>query len=239
MDDHSDRNHNVSPTPPPPPGQPPAVTVLAICPDKHPVAGPVAQSLRQAGCRVAESPNIYQAVVAVARDPTQYAAVALPVDYFNREELRFFPMAARRWPGLKTIALAQPAFAYKAAVAELAGAHLVCTDPHRADEVLALLGLGATGPQESAARETPTAAPQVPVVTLPEPPAPQQTEEQPVKPTGRPQPPQPPTVRRMPVPKPVAPPGAPLDVLTEEEIAALMADFDDQEPLPRNGTLDE
>lgn len=216
MDDRSDRNHNV---PPPSPGDPPAVTVLAVCPDKHPVAGPVAESLREAGCRVIESADVYQAVVAVAREPTHYAAVALAVDYFNREELRFFPMAKRRWPDLKTIALARPAFAYKAAVAELAGADLVCTDAARADDLLALLGAGVTGPQESRAREITADDPAVRTVIEP----------------------QPPTVQRIPATEPVAPPRAPQEILTEEEIAALMADMDtdDGEPLPRNGTLDE
>ncbi|NIA21185.1 MAG: hypothetical protein GWP05_04250 [Anaerolineaceae bacterium] len=210
MDDHHELNQPNRRPPATPLIRPvrPPLAVLAVGPADHPVAHAVVNALGRAGCEVTESADLYQAVVMIARDPARFAAVTLPVDYFNRQELRLFPMAARRWPALKTIALARPAFAYKAAVADLAGAHLVCTDADRAHEVLALLGVRPEAPATA-------------------------------KPLA--QPPPPPTVQRRPIAKPVAPPGPPLEVLTEEEITALMADMDesDEQPLPRNGTLDE
>ena len=117
--------------------------VLVVHPTGHAVALAVVDRLKEAGCTVTPLPSIYDAVIRLAREPGHFAAVVLAVDFCNRDELQFFPMAARRWPGLPVAAVAQPAFAYKTAMADLLGARSVCSDPGQAEEFVRRLNLGA------------------------------------------------------------------------------------------------
>jgi CheY-like chemotaxis protein len=110
--------------------------MLLVYADNHAVAEAVAEGLRAAGCETVRAESVYAAVVALAAEPARFAAALLAIDFFNREELRFFPMVKRRWPDLPTVALAAPAFAYKAAIADLAGADFVCTEAARAGELI-------------------------------------------------------------------------------------------------------
>jgi hypothetical protein len=113
--------------------------MLLVYTENQAVAAAVAQGLRAAGCETVRAESVYAAVVALAVEPARFAAALLALDFFNREELRFFPMAKRRWPDLLTVALTEPAFAYKAAIADLAGADFLCTDSAGAGEIVARL----------------------------------------------------------------------------------------------------
>lgn len=224
----------------------PAPEVLVVCPPSHPVAEAVIEQFRDAGCAVHRPASVYEATVDVARDPERFAAVVMAVDFFNREELRFFRLALHRWPGLQTAALAQPNFAHKAAIAELAGADFVCTDPAQAGQLAARLGLTrqalATAADDSMDRnEAAPTTERASVSHLPiarqsastQPPRTEETDEetetQAVPPPAVPATPATPIARRRKAPAP--PPRTPAsakDVLTEEEISALMADMDDE-----------
>jgi len=226
--------------------------VLVAHPANHAVALAVAERLRARGVAVVSAANVYEAAVELARRPERFAAVVLAADFFNREELRFFSMAGRRWPAVRSAAVARPAFAYKASMADLAGADAVCADPARAGHLVAALGIAPETVAEPAAptpRETVSpepsprleslVAPLVPASTEPAPDAlPQRVDESEAGDAGAP----PKAGPSAPERKPPAPPRrattAPLDILTQEEIAALMADMDDED-LPPDGDDDE
>jgi hypothetical protein len=236
MDDRTDTSGPSGPSERPGLGP----TVLITYPPEHTTALAVVERLTSLGCTVLTAASIYEAVMAIAREPARFAAAILAVDYANREELRFFPLAKRRWPALKTIALSQEGFAYKAAVADLAGADLVCTDPARADAVIALLGLEKPS-QGRAIQEEEPAAPQPAGMDFSN----DKSQEEPpswVRPRAAEPPPEAPPVERKPPASPVAkpptvkPPFSARDVLTEEEIKALMQDMDDED-LPRGTVL--
>jgi hypothetical protein len=110
--------------------------ILIVYPDHHAVGEAAAEGLRAAGRETVRAESVYAAVVALAAEPGRFAAAILAIDFFNREELRFFPMAKRRWPELVTAALTEPAFAYKAAIADLAGADFILCDAARAGELV-------------------------------------------------------------------------------------------------------
>jgi hypothetical protein len=110
--------------------------ILFVYPDNHAVGEAAAEGLRAAGRETVRAESVYAAVVALAAEPGHFAAAILAIDFFNREELRFFPMAKRRWPALTTVALTEPAFAYKAAIADLAGADFILCDAARAGELV-------------------------------------------------------------------------------------------------------
>ncbi len=137
--------------------------ILIVYPDHHAVGEAAAEGLRAAGCETVRAESVYAAVVALAAGPGRFAAAILAIDFFNREELRFFPMAKRRWPELVTAALTEPAFAYKAAIADLAGADFVCCEAGRAGELAEKLTAGfrlqASGFRNSKTKETETATP--------------------------------------------------------------------------------
>lgn len=115
--------------------------VLVVHPRGHPVALPLIDHLKTFGIAVRAVPNVYDAVVGLARESRTYAAVVMAVDFFNRDELKFFSVAARRWPDLPTAAVARPAFAFKADMADLAGARAVCADAKEIDRLLVQIGL--------------------------------------------------------------------------------------------------
>ena len=228
-------------------GDPPrAPVVIVVHPPGHRIALAVVDRLKETGCRVHPADSVYQAVVDIARGPQQFAAAVLAVDFFNREELRFFPMAGRRWPSLWTAAVARPGFAYKAAIAELAGADAICTDAGRAGEMVARLDLSPGTPEADPQRKNAPARPAPP----PLPSAPQSAAPEtiargpaPPPPAARSQSPGAAGQDRRPAQKapsrrPPKPPVAPHDILTEEEIRALMAEIDDDEPSPHEGADD-
>ena len=249
---------------PAPTDGPPSLTANLAFPPQHPTALALVDQLREAGWETLQHANVYELVIALARAPDRFAAAVLAVDFCNREELRFFTLARRRWPALRTAAVTRPAFAFKAAMADLAGADFVCTDPARATAVLAWLE-GRTPPP---AMERPPRAEQLPperaelapstteVAAIPEeepeetPSADEQSALLAAEETEQPSPRKPPGRRPAPPPQPVdsdvpagdatdarqQPPPAPRrepfsarDILTEEEIAALLQDLDEDE----------
>lgn len=119
-----------------------APQALVVHPAGHAVALAVIDRLNTAGCTVIALPTIYDAMIRLAREPQRFVAAVLAVDFFNRDELRFFPMAARRWPTLTVAAVAQPAFAYKTALADLLGARAVCAEALAVEDFVRRLGLG-------------------------------------------------------------------------------------------------
>jgi len=272
-------------------------TAIVAHPPEHAIALAVTAALRAANWAVVELPSVYELAVALAREPQAFAAALVAVDFCNREELRFFTMAKRRWPALRTAALAQPAFAFKADMADLAGADAMCTDPAQAETLVARINPTARPPpgpsvhrqaafkeeprgprtvesmppapptptRESlrvlpdeiqpadrelpevepaaavcaeARRETadvpevPPAAQAVGLEELPWPPAPARKPPSVMATDGIGAAPQAQAAKPEPAPprRPATPPApAPQDILTEEEIAALMKDFDDEE----------
>jgi len=276
-----DRSLDSRPKPPEkPPADPSAgPAVLVVCPPPHPVCDPLADKLGKLGCSMARVNDVYAATVLLACGDGRFAAVVVAVDFLNRDEFRLLPMAKRRWPHVPLVAVSRPAFAYKAAVADLAGADLVMTDADADDLLLERLGLGsgkarrldaadelappaATSPAmppKATAASLPAAVPHAvsPVAESPAPSVPHDAAPvQPTAPAARPAaapgrldselPPVPPR-RKPPVPAPALPESPPQamrsatthDILTEEEIAALMDDLDDlnDEPPQRlNGT---
>jgi hypothetical protein len=222
-----------------------APVVLVIHPEGHAVAEAVVDWFRRVGCRAARTESVYEAVVEVARDPGRFSAAVLAVDFFNGEELRFFAVARRRWPTLRTAAVAQPAFAYKALAAELAGADGACTDPACAGKLAVRMGFGRDENHVSA--EQCTRADDA-TETIEEPPQPTSAfeEEDVIRPpvvreiTVRPaeplsaeaeSPPRAAPPRRKP-PANDRQPSAPHEILTQEEIAALMEGMEDEEDEP-------
>jgi len=229
----------------------PEPAVLIAHPANHAVALAVTERLRASGVAVVPVANVYEAAVELARQGERFAAVVLAVDFFNREELRFFSMAARRWPAVRTAAVTRPAFAYKASMADLAGAAAVCADPARAGDLASALGIApqaGAGPAARTPRETawPEPSPKVeslvtPRVTVPDEPAPgvqppEADTSQAQDAGAQPEPGQPARERKPPAPPQRA--ATTLDILTQEEIEALMAEMDDED-LPPDGDDDE
>lgn len=236
-------------------------TVLVVQPCEHAVAAAVTDELRRLGWPVSSAANMYDATADIARDPARFAAAIVAVDYLNHNELRFFPMAVHRWPALRTAAVSRPGFAHKAAIAELAGADAMCTDVTDAAGMVARLDLPPSaelGIDAEPVVEMPRTA--AVVRTLPdrqpketglpvtaahqaEPPTALSADRagsreagvsedataqrnEPGKAMTRPAPP------RKPPTGPAATPVRPNDILTAEEITALMAEFDDEDSSP-------
>jgi hypothetical protein len=279
MDDRSlDNRPQSSKKPPADPSAGPAV--LVVCPPSHPVCDPLTDKLGKLGCSITRINDVYAATVLLACNHDRFVAVMVAVDFLNRDEFRFLPMAKRRWPHGLLVAVSRPAFAYKAAVADLAGADMVITDADADEVLLERLGLGSGKARclDAADEPTPPAATSpavppkacaaawpadVPHAVSPEPESPVAAtshDAAPVQPTAsaaRPAAAPPgldsdssvvPPRRKPPATasKPLADappqsdrPQTARDILTEEEIAALMDDLDDlndQPPQRLNGT---
>jgi hypothetical protein len=205
---------------------------LIVCPAGHPTGQAVARALADADCTVETVPTVYDAAIRLGRDSLHYAAAIVAVDFLMGDELRFFPMAARRWPHVETAAVSRPAFAHKLEIAQLAGAGAVCAEPSRAQDLVAwfLEAMEPAAPTRvdelSAGIAPPQAAPQpagrAPAAAPPEAPAAD-------APAAPPEAAAPTPARRPPSqPHPEShlhEEGA-RGILTEEEITALMADLD-------------
>ncbi|MBN2582122.1 MAG: hypothetical protein JXL80_03575 [Planctomycetes bacterium] len=133
--------------------------MLVVCLPPHPVCDPLAVKLGDLGCAVTRTEDVYHAVVTLARDHARFAVAIVAVDFLNRDELRLFPMAKRRWPALRLVAVSRPAFAYKASIAELAGADLVITDIEAVAPLVETLGLSTSRARELPPRETEAPSP--------------------------------------------------------------------------------
>jgi hypothetical protein len=117
--------------------------VLVAHPAGHAIALAVIDRLNTAGCHVAAVPSVYEAVILLAREPERFTVAVLAVDFLNRDELRFFALAERHWPALTVAAVAQPAFAYKTAIADLLGARAVCSATDAVEDLVRRLDLAA------------------------------------------------------------------------------------------------
>jgi hypothetical protein len=212
--------------------------VLVVHPRGHGVALTLIDRLKTFGIAVRALANVYDAVVNLARDPQSYAAAVMAVDFFNRDELKFFSIAARRWPDLPTAAIARPAFAFKADMADLAGARAVCTDEKEIDRLFARIGLRAgvapDGMANASAAEVaeagvevvpssrppearPVVATSLPLTELPAQPEIAPADNAPAAPDRRP----PALNRELPT--------SPHDILTEAEITALLENLDEED----------
>jgi len=117
--------------------------VLVAHPAGHAVALAVIDRLNTSGCHVTVVPSVYEATILLAREPERFLAAVLAVDFLNRDELRFFALAERRWPALAVAAVSQPAFAYKTAIADLLGARAVCSATDAVEDFVRRLDLAA------------------------------------------------------------------------------------------------